>query len=59
MSQTEKKRAVAMCENCGHVTPVRIWSDESVHSIGGKKCCAKNALQVLKAETPTGTDVES
>lgn len=54
MSQTKKRRAVAMCENCGHVTPVRIWPDESVHSIGGKKCCAKNALQVLKAGTPTG-----
>lgn len=54
MSQTEKKRAVAMCENCGHVTPVRIWPDESIHSIGGKKCCAKNVLQVLKADTSTG-----
>lgn len=50
MSQREKRRAVAMCKDCGHVTPVRIWPDESIHSIGGKKCCVKNELQVLEID---------
>lgn len=53
MSQQGKKRAVATCENCGHVTPVQIWLDESIHPIGGKKCCEEDELRVLELEDST------
>lgn len=48
-----KEKAVAVCENCGQPTPVRVWPDETIHPIGTRdQCCAETSYQVVEDETP-------
>jgi hypothetical protein len=51
----EKTKAVAICENCGEVVPVRVWPDESIHPIGSREgCCGESEYSILEdGDSPT------
>ena len=36
----EKRKAVARCENCQEIYPVRIWPDGTVHPLGSRSGCS-------------------
>jgi hypothetical protein len=45
----EKTKAVAICDSCGEVVPVRVWPDESIHPIGSDEdCCGESEYQILE-----------
>lgn len=48
--EVEKTKAVAVCDGCGEVTPVRVWSDGTIHPIGesDSRCCEKAEYRVLE-----------
>lgn len=48
--QDEKTKAVAVCDGCGEVVPVRVWPDESIHPIGSEECCADSEYHILEDE---------
>lgn len=49
-NRKEKTKAVAICEGCGEVVPVRVWPDESIHPIGsGESCCGESEYNVLES----------
>lgn len=47
---TEKEKAVAICDGCGEITPVRVWVDGHIHPIGEDdgRCCADGEYRVLE-----------
>lgn len=50
-----KEKAVAVCEGCDRLMPVRIREDGTVHPIGnGEQCCATNSYRVLEGDTQSG-----
>ncbi len=54
MSDTEKEKAVAVCENCGEHTPVQVWPDGTIHAIGGRECCDDVSHRVLEEGSSPG-----
>lgn len=46
----EKTKAVAVCDGCGEVVPVRVWSDGTIHPIGEDEsgCCREAEYRVLE-----------
>lgn len=46
----EKEKAAAICDSCGEITPVRVWSDGHIHPIGEDdgRCCADGEYRVLE-----------
>lgn len=53
--EDDKTKAVATCENCGDVVPVRVWSDGSIHEIGGNSpCCADRTLRLIDGDDEMG-----
>lgn len=49
MAERKKTKAVAVCDGCGEVVPVRVWPDESVHPIGSEGgCCADADYRILE-----------
>ncbi|KYH24181.1 hypothetical protein HAPAU_38250 [Halalkalicoccus paucihalophilus] len=47
--ETEKTKAVAECDQCGTYTPVRVWSDGTIHPVGGDEfCCEEQSYTVLE-----------
>lgn len=46
----EKEKAVAVCDGCGEIIPVRVWSDGHIHPIGEDEgqCCEGAEYRVLE-----------
>lgn len=46
----EKEKAVAICDGCGEITPVRVWSNGHIHPIGEDdgRCCDGAEYRVLE-----------
>ncbi len=61
MSETDesgtdgKKKAAAICDACGDITPVRVWSDGHIHPIGEDdgRCCDDGEYRVLEPDANT------
>lgn len=49
-AEGEKTKAVAVCDGCGEVVPVRVWSDGTIHPIGesDNRCCEEADYRVLE-----------
>jgi hypothetical protein len=64
MADDEKVKAVARCAGCGAIVPVRVWADETIHSISGEAACSceESAFEVISPEAestwPDGDTVE-
>jgi hypothetical protein len=56
-----KTKAVAVCDACGEVTPVRVWSDETIHPIGesDSRCCERAEYRVLERGEQTDAFVSN
>jgi hypothetical protein len=49
MTDGDKKKAVAVCDGCGELVPVRVWPDESIHPIGSDEgCCGETDYRILE-----------
>ncbi|WP_340605247.1 hypothetical protein [Halalkalicoccus tibetensis] len=51
-----KEKAVAVCDGCGQLMPVRVRESGAIHPIGNEEqCCATNSYRVLEADTQPGS----
>ncbi|ADJ15559.1 hypothetical protein [Halalkalicoccus jeotgali] len=49
MADVEKTKAVAVCDGCGELAPVRVWPDGTIHPIGSEDgCCEEADYRILE-----------